>query len=230
MNAAADRLSEVRERIAQAARRSGRAAEDVRLIAVSKIKPLQAVQALAQLGQKDFGESQVNDALTKIPALAGRGLEWHFIGRLQSNKTRFIPGNFQWVHSIDSARLARRVAEAAQQAGVEINLLVQVNVAGDPAKHGVAAGELLSLVDELLEQPLSGIRLRGLMTIGRLDAGKKETRAAFAQLRGLLEQCRERFGAAFAELSMGMSGDYELAIEEGATMVRVGSALFGERS
>ncbi|MCO6411122.1 MAG: YggS family pyridoxal phosphate-dependent enzyme [Thiogranum sp.] len=229
MHAAADRLAEVRERIEQAARRSGRAADDVRLIAVSKTKPLQAVQALAELGQKDFGESQINEALTKIPALAGGGLEWHFIGHLQSNKTRYIPGNFQWVHSIDSLRLARRVAEAAQQAGVEINLLLQVNVAADPAKHGVASGELLSLVDELLGEQLAGIRLRGLMTIGRLDAGERETRAAFAQLRGLLEQCRQRFGPAFAELSMGMSGDYELAIEEGATMVRVGSALFGER-
>jgi len=229
MNDRGNSLHQVRARIAVAAEKSGRRADDVRLIAVSKTHPLEAVRALLALGQKDCGESQIQDALGKIPYLQDQDVNWHFIGHLQSNKTRYIPGNFSWVHSVDSDRLARRIAQAAQGQDATVNLLLQVNVSGDPAKFGVARQDLFPLIDAILSQQLEGIRLRGLMTIGRHDAGEAETRRGFADLRYLLEQCRQRFGPAFTELSMGMSGDYELAVEEGATMVRVGSALFGTR-
>ncbi len=229
MSASAEKLSEVQERIAAAARRSGRLPPEVRLIAVSKTRAIENIEALAVLGQRDFGENQMQEAVEKIDRLQGRGLEWHFIGRLQSNKTRFLPGRFGWVHSVNSERLARRISTAVGDSDALVKLLVQVNVFRDPAKQGVAVAELFPLLEHILVQELPGVQLCGLMTIGRLDCAADETRRGFAAARRLLEQCRERFGDGFAELSMGMSGDFETAIEEGATMVRVGSALFGPR-
>ncbi len=229
MSSRAAELAEVRERIAAAARKAGRPPDAVRLIAVSKTRPAVDIAALADLGQRDFGENQMQEALEKIERLQGRGLEWHFIGHLQSNKTRFVPGHFSWVHSLDSERLAARISAAVPEGEPAVRLLVQVNVFRDPAKHGVAGSDLFALLDAILGRELPGIRLCGLMTIGRLAIGAPDTRRGFARARQLLEQCRERFGESFSELSMGMSGDYELAIEEGATMVRVGSALFGSR-
>lgn len=229
MNLAGERLEAIRQRVAEAARRAGRAPEEVRLIAVSKTQSIAAIQALAELGVRDFGESQVQEALQKIEHFRAAALNWHFIGHLQSNKTRHIPGQFQWVHSVDSARLARRLAEAAGAGNQPLKLLLQVNVAADPAKHGLLPREVYATVDDLLRQPLAGVRLCGLMTIGYLQADEAQARASFSGLRDLLEGCRQRFGDSFRELSMGMSGDFETAIEEGATMVRVGTALFGSR-
>lgn len=229
MSRHAEKLAEVRDRIAEAARRSGRAPDAVRLIAVSKTKPVEDIAALAQLGQRDFGENQMQEALQKIERLEGRGLEWHFIGHLQSNKTRFVAGNFSWVHSLDSERLAARISAAVGPADPLVKVLVQVNVFRDPAKHGVASEDLFGVLDAILARDLPGIRLCGLMTIGRQSGSAADTRRGFARARALLEQCRQRFGDSFSQLSMGMSGDYKLAIEEGATMVRVGSALFGSR-
>jgi pyridoxal phosphate enzyme (YggS family) len=228
---ARERLGAIRRRIADAAARAGRSAGEVRLIAVSKKQPAQAMQALVDAGAKDFGESQVQEALDKVAHFRGAGLNWHFIGHLQSNKTRHVPGHFHWVHSVDSTRLARRLNEAVCAAATApLQMLLQVNVAGDPAKHGLMPGELYAAVDELLELRLEGVRLRGLMTIGWLDSDESATRASFARLRDLLAGCRARFGDEFRELSMGMSGDFEIAVEEGATMVRVGTALFGPRN
>ncbi len=224
-----DAIAVVRQRIADAAQRAGRRAEDVRLIAVSKRQPLEAIEALIACGQKDFGENQMQEAIGKIESLKDTSLEWHFIGHLQSNKTRHVGANFSWVHAVDSAKLARRIAASAAEANTTVNVLLQVNVSGDPAKHGIAEEGLFPLIDTLLEEPLPGIRPRGLMTIGYRDVGESETRRSFARLRELLVQCRSRYGDDFSELSMGMSGDYPLAIEEGATLVRVGSALFGAR-
>jgi len=229
MSCGTERLVQVRERIAVAARKAGRAPDAVRLIAVSKTKPVEDIAALADLGQHDFGENQMQEALEKIERLRGRGLEWHFIGHLQSNKARFVGEHFSWVHSVDSERLAGRIAASVRKGNPAVRLLIQVNVFGDPAKHGVASEDLFPLLDAILARDLPGIRLCGLMTIGRLGGGEADTRRGFAQARRLLEACRQRFGAGFSELSMGMSGDYQLAIEEGATMVRVGSALFGAR-
>lgn len=226
---AADSLEKIRQRIDAAAQRSGRRGEDIRLIAVSKHQPLSAIEKLAARGQQDFGENQVQEAIDKIAQLRDRSLEWHFIGHLQSNKTRYTGSHFSWIHTLDSLRLARRIATSAEDAGRTIRLLLQVNVSADPAKHGIAPDELFPLVDELLEADLKGIRLCGLMTIGRRGAGESESRDTFSALRSLLEQCRQRFGSSFSELSMGMSNDYEWAVEEGATMLRIGKALFGER-
>jgi len=226
---AAERLAAVGERIAAAARRSGRLPQAVRLIAVSKTKTLQDIQSLADLGVKDFGENQIQEALDKLVQFRQTALDWHFIGHLQSNKCKFIPGNFSWVHSIDSEKLVRRIAQAARDADASVNLLLQVNVSADPAKHGVPSRELFSLVEHILEQTSGRTQLRGLMTIGYQGAGVDDRRRSFAALRLLLEQCQQRFGESMTELSMGMSGDFEQAIEEGATMVRVGTALFGPR-
>ena len=215
--------------MAEAAQRAGRTAQDVRLIAVSKRQPTSSIESLLSLGQMDFGENQVQEAVSKIDQLDNPSIHWHFIGHLQSNKTRHIGGHFSWVHTVDSTKLARRIAASAREAGQTVNLLLQVNVSGDPAKHGIAQDDLFPLIETVLDEDLESIRLRGLMTIGYRDVPESQTRRSFGRLRELLESCQVRFGEDFSELSMGMSGDYPLAIEEGATMVRVGSALFGER-
>jgi len=224
-----DALTEVRQRIADAAQRAGRSADAVRLVAVSKRQPLEAIETLIACGQKDFGENQVQEAVDKIHRLNDGSVEWHFIGHLQSNKTRHVGGNFSWVHTVDSVKLVRRIAASASEAGRCVNLLLQVNVSGDPAKHGIAEDALFPVIDTVLEEQFDTIRLRGLMTIGYRDVAEAETRRSFSRLRELLESCRSRYGEDFSELSMGMSSDYPLAIEEGATLVRVGSALFGAR-
>lgn len=229
MSEAAERLAAIRERIASACARAGRRPESVRLVAASKKQPLSAIRALHQLGVRDFGESQVQEALPKIEQLADAAIEWHFIGHLQSNKTREIPGHFHWVHAVDSVRLAARLSAACGADCQPLGLLLQVNVDRDPAKHGLPPRDLYAVVEELMARDLPGVRLRGLMTIGLRYADDYQTHAGFAALRDLLEGCRQRFGEYFSELSMGMSGDFEAAIEEGATMVRVGTALFGRR-
>jgi len=225
-----DAIGEVRQRIAEAAQRSGRSADDVRLVAVSKRQSVAAIESLIAHGQRDFGENQMQEAIDKIGHLQGRSVDWHFIGHLQSNKTRHVAGNFGWVHTIDSAKLARRIAASAEEAGQTVNLLLQVNVSCDPAKHGIEQNDLFPLIDNLLEERLEAIRLCGLMTIGQRSANETETRVTFTGLRVLLEQCRQRFGESFSELSMGMSGDFELAVEEGATLLRIGTVLFGNRT
>ena len=229
MIAAAQRLEAVREKITTAARKAGRDPDAVRLIAVSKRHPAESIKALVDLGVRDFGESQIQEAQQKIPGFSGLPLDWHLVGHLQSNKTREVPGLFSHVHSIDSLKLVRRIAASAADIERPVRLLLQVNIAGDPAKHGLRAEQVVPLIDAALSEELTGVEICGLMTIGFRDAGETGTRRGFAQLRELLERCRSQFGETFSELSMGMSGDYTLAIEEGATMVRVGSALFGER-
>jgi len=224
-------LERLRASLADAALRAGRHPQDVKLIAVSKTQPAEAVAAAIAAGQRAFGESTVQDALTKIPHFAGQALEWHFIGHLQSNKARFIPGNFAWVHSLTSLKLAQRLAHLAQEQNTIINALIEVNITRDPAKHGLAPEDVAPRLDELLKANLAGIPLRGLMAIGPHPATEFERRASFAALRQLRDDCAQRFALpAFTELSMGMSGDFVEAILEGSTMVRVGTALFGERN
>lgn len=226
----ADNLARLRATIAQTAAQAGRRPEEVKLIAVSKTQSTDAVAAAVAAGQRVFGENTVQDALTKIPHFAGQGLEWHFIGHLQSNKARFIPGNFAWVHSLDSLALARRLARLAQEQDATVNCLIEVNIARDPVKHGVAPEDVAGLLDQLLKEDLRNIRLAGLMTIGPQFAGETGLRAAFAAVRMLRDDCARRFALpGFAELSMGMSGDYIEAILEGASLVRLGTAVFGGR-
>ena len=224
-------LNAVRARIAAACTRSGRATEDVRLIAVSKTRPIEAVQTAIQAGQLDFGENQIQDALKKIPNIETPGVQWHFIGPLQSNKTKHLPGNFQWWHTLDRTDIAKRVSRKAVELSATINALIQVNVIHDPAKSGVLPEELPALLEQLMAEDLAGIKLRGLMTIGPHGGGETELRNCFGKLRGLLETSRSQLGLSdFDQLSMGMTNDMEQAIAEGATMVRVGSAIFGSRN
>jgi pyridoxal phosphate enzyme (YggS family) len=224
-------LERLNSRIAETAQRAGRRPQDVKLIAVSKTQPPEAVAAAVAAGQRLFGENTVQDALTKIPQFAGQGLEWHFLGHLQTNKVRFIPGNFTWLHSLDSLKLAQRLARQAQEQNAAVNVLIEINITRDPAKHGVAPDAATALLDQLLQNDLAGIQLRGLMAIGPYPATETERRAAFAALRVLQDNCAQRFALpGFTELSMGMSGDFAEAIAEGATMLRIGTAIFGGRN
>lgn len=224
-------LAHVRQAIVDAAVASGRRADEVRLIAVSKTHPAEAIAAAIAAGQRVFGENTAQEALPKIARFPDEPLEWHFIGHLQSNKAKLVPGHFGWLHSLDSLKLAERLARFARERDAIVNALIEVNITRDPAKHGVAPEALAPLLDQLLRADLTGLRLRGLMTIGPYPAGMPEQRAAFAAVRELRDVCRNRFALAeFTELSMGMSGDYPSAIAEGATLVRVGSAIFGERN
>lgn len=229
-SAVAHNLARLRETIAETARAAGRKPEDIELIAVSKTQPRAAIEAAVGAGQRVFGENTVQEALAKIAHFRGQGLEWHFLGHLQSNKARFIPGNFSWLHSLDGLKLAARLSRLAQEQNTVIKTLIEVNITRDPNKHGVAPEEVLPLLDALLTENLPGIALRGLMTIGPYQASESDIRTAFANLRKLRDECRQRFGPKdFTELSMGMSGDYVEAIKEGATMVRIGTAIFGDR-
>jgi PLP dependent protein len=223
-------LLAVRERIRRAAASAGRNPGDIRLIAVTKYMGGADIARAIEAGQRIFGESTVQDAVSKLPLIQDPANEWHFIGHLQTNKVRHIPGNFAWLHTLDSLNLARKLSSHAEASGVVVHTLLQVNIAEDPDKFGIPAGSVFSFADELLQANLGGIRLRGLMTIGRREACITETHRAFSRLRELRDACARRFGDdMFRELSMGMSGDYEIAVTEGSTMVRVGSAIFGKR-
>lgn len=218
----------VRVRVADAAQRAGRAPADVKLIAVSKTQSPAAVRAAIAAGQLRFGENTLQDALTKLPHCQAPDLEWHFIGHLQSNKAKSVALHFHWLHSLASAALARKLSTALETK--ILSVLIEVNIARDPRKHGVMPEALPTLIEEMLAANLSGLSLRGLMAIGPQDADETALRRSFAQVRTLATECRRRFGLRdFTELSMGMSGDFVPAILEGATCVRIGTALFGPR-
>ena len=226
----ASNLFRVRQSIAEAARLAGRKQDEVRLIAVSKTHSHEAVAAAIAAGQKDFGESTTQEAVPKISHLAKPSITWHFIGHLQTNKAKFIPGNFSWLHSLDSLGLAHKISQYAQDQSAAVNILIEVNVTQDTRKHGIVPGALVDFIEQLIKDDLPALSLRGLMTIGPHTGTEQEIRRCFAKLRDLRDECRKRFALPdFTELSMGMSGDYVAAIKEGATMVRVGTAIFGER-
>jgi hypothetical protein len=231
VDAIASNLFHVRQSIAEVARACTGSSNAIRLIAVSKGHRPSAIAAAIAAGQKDFGENTSQEALKKIPHFQNQGLEWHFIGHLQTNKAKFIPGNFSWLHSLDNLDLARKLSRRAQELSANINILIEVNVTRDPKKHGIAPDALADFVEQFLKENLSALSLRGLMTIGPHAAPEKEIRGCFARLRELRDECRKRYALTdFTELSMGMSGDYVEAIKEGATMLRVGTAIFGDRS
>ncbi len=221
-------LARVRQDIADAASRAGRDSTDITLIAVSKTQPPAAIAAALAAGQQAFGENTVQDALTKAPLFPQA--QWHFIGHLQSNKAKHIPGQFAWLHTLDSLALAQRLSRLMPPDSTPLNVLIEVNVTQDPRKHGVLPDALLPLIETLLEAALRGLALRGLMTIGPYPASDVQVRAAFARLRALRDAACAQFALPdFTELSMGMSTDYVQAIHEGATMLRIGSAIFGSR-
>ena len=231
MSHVADNLKSTRERIQQLSLDAGRAADAVCLIAVSKTRSLAEVEQAIAAGQTVFGENTVQDALTKIPELNNPELEWHFIGHLQSKKSKQVAEYFQWIHTVDSLKLAQKLSAAMQQHKPKsvLNCLLQVNISGEASKSGLSRDETMALLTELLDLNLPNLAWRGLMTIGVQD-DETETRKAFSDLRELRNECQKQFGLKeFDQLSMGMSGDYDIAIEEGATMVRVGTELFGKR-
>ncbi len=223
-------LQDVQHNIQRCAKVAGREGSEIRLIAVSKTRTLEEVKALAGLGQQVFGENQVQDAMTKIPYL-GQHTEWHFIGHLQSKKAGKIPGHFQWVHSVDSIKLAKKLSSAmfASNQDAVLNCLIQVNISGEATKFGLLPEQVKPFLQQLLQLNLAGLKWRGLMTIG-VKADENRTQQAFKQLRRLQQSCRDEYSLPeFDQLSMGMSSDYCLAIEQGATMVRVGTSIFGVR-
>ncbi len=223
-------LDRIRLTIAEAAASAGRDASEIKLVAISKNQPIELIAAAAAAGQRIFGENTVQEALLKLAHFRNEAFEWHFIGHLQSNKAKSIPGNFPWLHSLDSLSVAQRLARLASAQHNSLNVLIEVNITHDPAKHGIAPEQLLPFLEACLKSPLPGIALRGLMAIGPYPASEADQRAAFAAVRRLRDKCREQFGLPdFQELSIGMSGDFVPAIKEGATIVRVGTAIFGER-
>jgi pyridoxal phosphate enzyme (YggS family) len=221
------RLEEVRGRIAQACARVGRDPAGVTLVAVSKFHPPQAVAALHALGQDIFGESYVQEALPKMEALAGEGVQWHFIGRLQKNKAKFVVGRFALIHTVDSAELARTLQKRALDANVIQPVLIQVNVDDEPQKAGAAVEDMGELAETMCG--MANLDVKGLMVLPRLFDAPEAARPAFAALRRLRDDLAARLRRPLPVLSMGMSGDLAPAVEEGATHVRIGTDLFGPR-
>ena len=223
------RLAEVRDRIANAAGRAGRKPEDIRLIAVSKTHPIDAVRAAADGGQIDFGENKVQEALQKIAQSADMGLRWHLIGHLQSNKAKKAAGAAGAIHAIDSVELLNRVDQGAAEAGRTVDVLIQVDLALENTKFGAPASEVPAIVKAA--ERCTAARLVGLMLLPPFADNPEDARPWFQQLRALRDELIASGAAAdrLRELSMGMSHDFEVAIAEGATMVRVGTAIFGER-
>ena len=221
------RLRAVQARITLAVAEAGRDAAAVRLLAVSKTFDAAAVRELAACGQLEFGENYLQEALEKQAALADLPLVWHFIGPIQSNKTRAIAEAFSWVHSVDRLKIAERLS-AQRPAGLPpLQVCIEVNVSGEASKGGVTAAELPALADAMAALP--NLQLRGLMAIPAPTSEMASQRAAFRQVREAFDALRAR-GHTLDTLSMGMSADLEAAILEGATIVRVGTALFGERT
>ncbi|NBU89120.1 MAG: YggS family pyridoxal phosphate-dependent enzyme [Betaproteobacteria bacterium] len=223
------RLQAVTARIAQACAQAERAVQTVKLLAVSKTQPSDAVREAVAAGLHDFGENYVQEALDKMAALADLRprLTWHLIGPLQSNKTRVVAESFDWVHSVDRLKIAQRLSDQRPADRPPLNVCLQVNVSGESSKSGVAPNELLPLAQAVAALP--GLRLRGLMSIPAPTEDPQTQRLAHHALHALWQDLRAA-GLAVDTLSMGMSADLESAIAEGSTLVRVGTALFGERS
>lgn len=209
-----------------AAVRAASAGRDPCLVAVSKLQPVSAIRTLALLGQRHFGENYVQEALTKQPQLAGLGLEWHLIGPLQSNKCREAARQFDWVQSVDRAKLIPILARERPSHRLPLNLLIQVNISDESSKSGCAPALIEDLAQRIEASP--GLRLRGLMAIPAPWPDPNRRRRDFAEMRHLFERAKAMYPQ-LDTLSMGMSDDFALAVAEGATMVRIGSALFGER-
>lgn len=226
MAALQDALQQVNHRIERAYAESGRSPSEISLIAVSKAQTVDSLRALAAAGQRAFGESYLQEALPKMAALADLALEWHFIGPIQSNKTRPIAEQFAWVHSVDRLKIAERLSAQRPIHLSPLNVCIEVNISGEASKGGVAPADLTALAQAVAQLPR--LRLRGLMAIPAASTNRVEQRAAFHQVSELLRQLRT-LGLPLDTVSMGMSDDLEAAIAEGATHLRIGTALFGAR-
>jgi pyridoxal phosphate enzyme (YggS family) len=230
MNEIAGNLATVLQALERACRGAGRPPGSVRLVAVSKTFPPGAVRAAAAGGQRAFGENYLQEALGKIASLAGEPLEWHFIGPVQSNKTRDIAAHFDWVHGVDRLRIAERLSAQRPDPLPPLNVCVQVNVSGEASKSGCTPDQAPALCAAVACLPR--LRLRGLMALPAPSDDPEGARPAFRSLRRLFEAINASGAvktADFDTLSIGMSGDYRVAVEEGATLVRIGSAIFGRR-
>ncbi len=222
----ATHLQQIRSRIESAAAAHGRDPATIQLLAVSKTKPAEMVEAAHAAGQRHFGESYLQEALEKVDTLQLEGVVWHFIGAIQSNKTRTIAQHFDWVHGVDRLKIAQRLGNQRPVKQGPLNLCIQVNSSGETSKAGVSFEALPELARQI--SAISNIRLRGLMTLPAPASDFEQQRRPFRKLREALDQLNQQ-GLALDTLSMGMSSDMEAAIAEGATMVRIGTALFGAR-
>jgi len=230
LSSIAENLARVRSRIGRAAERAGRDPAGVRLVAVSKTFPAQAAREAVEAGAAIMGENYAQEAKAKMAALADLKVEWHFIGRLQTNKAKEVVSGFGLIHSVDRLKLAqaldRRAAERPE--GSPLPVLIQINLAGEETKGGAAESEAFDLIKDMAALP--NLEPRGLMVMPPFFDQPERARPFFSRLARLAREARERTGLALPELSMGMSGDFEVAVEEGATLVRVGSAIFGDRN
>ena len=225
-----DNLAVIQQQLSQAATEAGRSPEDIQLIAVSKTKPAEMINEAVLANHTAFGENMVQEAISKMSALNNiYNIEWHLIGHLQKNKVKFCPGNFQWIHSIDSIELAKKLEERCALKQQNINVLIQVNLSQEKSKYGVQQLDELFQLAETLHAG-QWIKLRGLMTIPAPDLGETSTRKLFEKLRMWRDQLQNELDAPeITELSMGMTADFQWAIQEGATMIRLGTAIFGSR-
>ncbi len=223
-----DNYSIVRENILKACEKAGRDPKSVKLIAVSKTKPAEDIEEIYSLGQRDFGENKVQELSQKIEILPD-DIKWHLIGHLQHNKVKYIIGKTELIHSVDSERLALTISKEAVKHNVTTDVLIEVNVAGEESKFGVTTDETIELIEKISKLP--GIHICGLMTIAPFVADPEENRPVFRKLRELSVDIADKKidNVTMSVLSMGMTNDYIVAIEEGATLVRVGTAIFGER-
>ena len=219
-------LETLRRRIRAACERAGRDPDSVTLLAVTKMQPPEVVQSASKLGLLLFGENKVQEAKAKMPLCPGN-LRWHMIGHLQSNKCRDAVELFKMIQSVDSLSLAQEINKRAEQAAKTMPVLMEVNVAGEASKFGYRPEQLLAELKEL--NALPRIEIHGLMTVPPWSAEAEKARPHFRRLREIKAQCEQTLGAPLPHLSMGMSGDFEIAVEEGATMVRIGTELFGPR-
>jgi len=236
MEAIAERIESVRERIAKAAERSGRDADDVLLVAVTKTHPVETIRKAYDAGLRHFGENRPEEALPKIEALnaqlASEGASaptWHMIGHIQHRKVKLVIGKYALIHSVDTVKLARRLDGKLEEAGLGVQpILLEVNVSGEPTKYGFRPEELPGAVEEILA--LKHLEIQGLMTVAPIAEDPEEVRPVFRRLRELMDELKGKYPEVpWKHLSMGMTDDFEVAIEEGSTIVRIGRAIFGPR-
>ena len=224
-----ENLKDVEARVAAACERAGRKREDVTLIAVSKTKPVEMIREIMECGVVDFGENKVQEMCSKMEVIT-EPLHWHLIGHLQRNKVKYIVDKAYLIHSVDSMRLAQEIQKEAQKHEVTCNVLVEINIGGEETKSGVPKEEAMELVKGIAELP--NVKVKGLMTIAPPVEKPEDARGYFKEMKAVFEEIKAADipGVEMKELSMGMTGDFEVAIEEGATMVRVGTAIFGARN
>jgi len=227
MSSILNNLERVREQIAQAAAKAGRDVKDVELVAIAKTHPAEKVREAVEGGQTLFGENRVQEASAKIPELSSN-IRWHFVGHLQKNKVRQALPLFEMIHSVDSLALAQDINRIAEEEGLYPRVLLEVNVAGEGSKFGFAADQLRQQMEALLRLPR--LSIEGLMCIPPLAVESEDSRKFFVQVRELRDSLEKEFNMKLQQLSMGMTNDYSIAVEEGATLVRVGTAIFGERT